>query len=156
MLNESLNILLVEDNEGDVEMVQDALEGYASACSLSVVKDGREALDYLFQHGHFTRATLPNLILLDLNMSGMDGIILLKILKDDERLKTIPVVVLTSSKAPSDILEAYARHANCYVVKPFDGKEFTSVIRQIVHFWNVLVELPHVAATLTPPVVQVA
>jgi CheY-like chemotaxis protein len=148
MLNQPLDILLVEDNEGDVEMVQDALDGYTPSCNLFVVKDGREALDYLFRHGKFPSATLPNLILLDLNMSGMDGIILLKIIKDDERLKTIPVVVLTSSKAPSDILEAYARHANCYVVKPFDGKEFTNAIRQTVHFWKVLVQLPHVAATL--------
>jgi CheY-like chemotaxis protein len=154
MLNKSLDILLVEDNEGDVEMVQEALDGYTPSCNLFVVKDGREALDYLFRHGKFFSVTLPSLILLDLNMSGMDGIILLKIIKDDERLKTIPVVVLTSSKAPSDIQEAYARHANCYVVKPFDGKEFIRAVRQIIQFWNVLVELPYVAATLTSPVVQ--
>jgi chemotaxis family two-component system response regulator Rcp1 len=147
-MTQPLEILLVEDNEGDVEMIRAALEDQLPPCNVSVVKDGREALNYLFQPGAFQNAAAPQLILLDLNMSGMDGKILLKIIKEDERVNMIPVVVLTSSKAPSDIREAYARHANCYVVKPFDSKEFKSAIRQIVNFWENLAILPREAATL--------
>jgi CheY-like chemotaxis protein len=147
-MTQPLEILLVEDNEGDVEMVRAALEDQMPPCNVSVVKDGREALNYLFTHGDFQHAVAPQLILLDLNMSGMDGKILLKIIKQDDRVNTIPVVVLTSSKAPSDIREAYARHANCYVVKPFDSKEFKSAIRQIVDFWKNLAMLPHEATAL--------
>ena len=147
-MTQPLEILLVEDNEGDVEMVRGALDDQTQPCNLSVVKDGREALDYLFQHGHFHAVTTPHLIFLDLNMPRMDGKILLKIIKQDERFHAIPVVVLTSSKAPSDVLEVYARHANCYVVKPFDGKEFKSAIIQTVNFWRNLVLLPNEAAAL--------
>lgn len=142
-MTQPLEILLVEDNEGDIEMVRAALEDQLPPCNVAVVKEGREALNYLFQHGDFQNAAAPQLILLDLNMSGMDGKILLKILKDDERVSSIPVVVLTSSKAPSDIREAYARRANCYVVKPFDSKDFKNAIRQIVDFWKNLAMLPH-------------
>ena len=147
-MTQPLEILLVEDNEGDVEMVRAALEDQLPPCHVSVVKDGREALSYLFPSDDFHNSAAPQLILLDLNMSGMDGKILLKIIKHDERVNTIPVVVLTSSKAPSDIREAYAQHANCYVVKPFDSKDFKSAIRQVVDFWRNLVELPHEAAAL--------
>jgi chemotaxis family two-component system response regulator Rcp1 len=147
-MTQPLEILLVEDNEGDVEMVRAALEDQLPPCNISVVKDGREALNYLFNHGNFHDAAAPQLILLDLNMSGMDGKILLKIVKEDALVNSIPVVVLTSSKAPSDIREAYARHANCYVVKPFDSKEFKSAIRQVVDFWRNLALLPHEAASL--------
>jgi CheY-like chemotaxis protein len=144
-MTQPLEILLVEDNEGDVEMVRAALEDQLLPCSITVVKDGREAMNYLFNHGEFQNAAAPQLILLDLNMSGMDGKILLKIIKQDERVRTIPVVVLTSSRAPSDIREAYARHANCYVVKPFDSKDFKSAIRMVVDFWSNLAQLPYEA-----------
>lgn len=144
-MTHSLEILLVEDNEGDVEIIQGALEEGATSCNLSVAKNGREALDRLFRHGRFQNVAAPQLILLDLNMPGMDGNTLLKILKEHERFSAIPVVVLTSSKAPSDIREAYARHANCYVVKPFGGREFQDAIKQIVHFWRNLALLPYVA-----------
>ena len=147
-MTQPLEILLIEDNEGDVEMVRAALEDQLPPCNVSVVKDGREALNYLFQHGDFQNVSAPQLILLDLNMSGMDGKILLKVLKDDERGNTIPVVVLTSSRAPSDIREAHAHHANCYVVKPFDSKDFKSAIRQIVDFWMNLAQLPHEATAM--------
>lgn len=145
-MTQPLEILLVEDNDGDVEMVRTALEDQLPPCNISVVKDGREALSYLFNHGDFQDAAAPQLILLDLNMSGMDGKILLKIVKEDDRVSSIPVVVLTSSRAPSDIRETYARHANCYVVKPFDSKEFKNAIKQIVAFWKNLALLPHEAA----------
>ena len=146
-MTKSLEILLVEDNEGDVDMVREALQGEIPACNLSVANNGREALDYLFKQGDFRDVFTPQLILLDLNMPRIDGKILLKIIKQEEHLKSIPVVVLTSSKAPSDIMESYENHANCYVVKPFDGKEFRSAIKQAVDFWRNVARLPHEAAT---------
>lgn len=135
-------ILLVEDNEGDVEMVLDALQSEPLGYNISVANNGREALDTLFKHGAFQDAPTPQLILLDLNMPQVDGKILLKLIKQEERLLTIPVVVLTSSNAPSDIREVYTCHANCYVIKPFDGKEFKHAIKQLVGFWHGLVKLP--------------
>jgi len=142
-----LEILLVEDNEGDVDMVQEALQDEISTCNVSVAKNGREALDCLFKQGDFHAVATPQLILLDLNMPRIDGKILLKIIKQEEQLKSIPVVVFTSSKAPSDIMESYEHHANCYVVKPFDGKEFRTAIKQAVAFWRNVARLPHEAAT---------
>jgi CheY-like chemotaxis protein len=144
-MTQPLEILLVEDNEGDVEMVRAALDEQTPPCRLAVAKDGREALDYLLkQHVHHN-ATLPQLIFLDLNMPRMDGKVLLRIIKHNERLNTIPVVVLTSSRAPSDIQGAYELHANCYLVKPFDGTEFRRAIGQVVNFWRDLALLPHEA-----------
>jgi CheY-like chemotaxis protein len=141
-MTDTLEILLVEDNEGDVELVRGALQNEVPFCNLSVVNNGRQALDRVLKHGIYQDAITPHLILLDLNLSGMDGKILLKIMKQDEQLKMIPVVILTSSRAPSDILESYAYHANCYIVKPFDGKEFKSTIRQALAFWRNVAQLP--------------
>lgn len=128
-------------------MVKEALQDEIPFCNLSVANNGREALDYLFKQGDFRDVATPQLILLDLNMPRIDGKILLKIVKQEEHLKSIPVVVLTSSKAPSDIMESYENHANCYVVKPFDAKEFRSAIKQAVDFWRNVARLPHEAAT---------
>ena len=147
VMTKPLEILLVEDNEGDVDMVQEALQDEIPTCNVSVANNGREALDCLFKQGNFRDVATPQLILLDLNMPRIDGKILLKIVKQDERLKSIPVVVLTSSKAPSDIQEAYELRANCYIVKPFDGKEFRSSIKQAVNFWRNVAQLPHEATT---------
>lgn len=141
-MTQMLEILLIEDNEGDVELIREALQDEVPSCNLFVVNNGRRALDRMLKHGIYQDAVTPHLILLDLNLSGMDGKILLKITKQDEQLKTIPIVVLTSSRAPSDILESYTHHANCYIVKPFDGKEFRSAIRRVVDFWRDLVVLP--------------
>lgn len=141
-MTHTLEILLIEDNEGDVELIRETLQDGVPSCNLFVVNSGRKALDLVLKHGIYQDAATPHLILLDLNLSGMDGKILLKIIKQDEQLKTIPVVVLTSSRAPSDILESYAYHANCYVVKPFDGKEFRSAIRRVVDFWREVVVFP--------------
>lgn len=147
-MTQPLEVLLVEDNEGDVEMVREALENQTPPCNLSVAKNGREALDHLFKHGSFQDAATPQLIFLDLNMPGMDGKILLKLIRQEEQLKTIPVVVLTSSRAPSDIQETYVGHTNCYIVKPFDSKEFKNAIRLTIDFWRNVAQLPHGAATL--------
>lgn len=141
-------ILIVEDNEADVEMVRRSLRKENPVCNLTVASDGAEALDCLFRRGGFSSAARPHLILLDLNMPGMNGKEALKVMKADEHLKAIPVVILTSSNAPADIRESYAHHANCYVVKRLDGGEFMSAIREIVNFWTNLVLLPD--GVLTP------
>ena len=140
-----LEILLIEDNEGDVELVRAALEEETPPCRLSVINNGRRALDRLLKYGEFQQAPLPQLILLDLNLSGMDGKILLKLIKQDAQLKTIPIVILTSSRAPADILDTYAHYANCYIVKPFDGSAFKNAIKQAMSFWRDVVQLPPVA-----------
>jgi CheY-like chemotaxis protein len=137
-----LEILLVEDNEGDVEMVKEALEEETSLDSLSVANNGKEALDCLYKQGKFHDAATPQLVLLDLNMPQMDGKMLLRMIKQDELFMGIPVVVLTSSRAPLDIREAYALHANCYVIKPFECMKFKEAIRLVVNFWRSVVVLP--------------
>lgn len=137
-----LEILLVEDNEGDVEMVREALQDETSLDNISVANNGNEALDCLYKHGSFHNTATPQLILLDLNMPLMDGKMLLKMIKQDELFMSIPVVVLTSSRAPLDIREAYALHANCYVIKPFECNKFKDAIKIVVNFWRNVVVLP--------------
>jgi CheY-like chemotaxis protein len=127
-------ILLVEDNEGDVEIVRSALEDWRDGCKLTVAYNGSEALDCLRQGS--CASSRPDLILLDINMPGMDGKECLRRLKQDDELRPIPVSMLTSSQAPSDIIDCYRSHASCYVVKPFDGQEFISVVRRLVAFWS--------------------
>ena len=135
-MQKSLQILLIEDNENDVEVVERALENSTARCQLSVVHNGVEALNYLCKRGNFKNAAEPQLILSDINMPGMDGKKLLEAVKADPQLKLIPIVMLTSSRAPQDIKECYERHASCYVVKPFDCREYMGAIRQIATFWT--------------------
>ncbi len=130
-----LEVLLVEDNEGDVEMTERAL-GTGELANLSVANDGREALEFLQKQGRFAGAPRPQLILLDVNLPRMDGKRFLEAIKAEQSLKAIPVVMLTSSQSPTDIRECYERHASCYVVKPFDGKQFINTVREIVTFWG--------------------
>jgi CheY-like chemotaxis protein len=137
-----LEILLVEDNEGDVVMTKHALGAREPACNISVVDDGVKALDLLSKRGAYANAPSPRLILLDLNMPRMDGKKFLEVVKQDPSLKAIPVVMLTSSESPADIRDCYERHANCYVVKPFDGRKFADVVRQVVSFWATVGHLP--------------
>lgn len=141
-MTQSLEILLVEDNEGDVEMTQRALRDSAPACHLSVVNDGVEAMDLLHKRGPFTNAPTPQIILLDLNMPRMDGIRFLEQAKADAALKSIPVIVFTSSQSSRDIQECYERQASCYIVKPFDGEEFANAVQQVASFWGNLGQLP--------------
>ncbi len=142
----TIEILLVEDNEGDVELTKIAFRERTTACHISVANDGLEALDFLHRRKHFSDAPVPQLILLDLNMPRMDGKRFLEVVKMEAKLKAIPVIMLTSSKDPSDIRECYERHASCYIVKPFDEKEFADTVRQVVDFWSDVGRLPCEAA----------
>jgi len=137
-----LEILLVEDNEGDVEMTIRALRDQKPACNISVANNGAEALDFLSKQGAHSAAPTPRMILLDLNMPRMDGKRFLEAVKEDPKSKAIPVVMLTSSNSPTDIRDCYERHASYYVVKPFSGSDFSEIIRQVVRFWATVGQLP--------------
>lgn len=138
----SIEILLVEDNPGDVRLTIEALREGKVRNNLSVATDGVEALEFLRRRGHFANAPRPDLILLDLNLPKKDGREVLAEIKADPDLKTIPVVVLTTSKAEEDVVRSYHLHANCYVTKPVDLDQFISVVRAIEDFWLTVVALP--------------
>ncbi|GIJ07599.1 response regulator [Micromonospora andamanensis] len=140
--NSPIEVLLVEDDPGDVLMTQEAFEEHKLRNRLNVVSDGAEALAYLRREGPYTDAVLPDLILLDLNLPRRDGREVLEEIKRDEQLCRIPVVVLTTSQADEDILRSYQLHANAYVTKPVDFEQFISVVRQIDEFFVSVVKLP--------------
>ncbi len=140
-----LELLLVEDNEGDVEMTKYALRNSSPPCNISVANDGVEALEFLHRHGTHAQSSTPHLILLDLNMPRMDGKQFLEELKSEPGLKSIPVVMFTSSQSPDDIRACYERYASAYVVKPFDSQEFADTLRQVVAFWGKRAERAHAA-----------
>lgn len=141
-----IDILLVEDNPGDVRLTEEALREGKVRNRLSVVNDGVEAIEYLRCQGKYIEATMPDLILLDLNLPRKDGRQVLEEIKDDNKLRIIPVVVLTTSAAEEDILKSYNLHANCYITKPVDLEQFLKVVRSIEDFWLSIVKLPnHVA-----------
>ncbi|GIJ75823.1 Response regulator receiver domain-containing protein [Micromonospora phaseoli] len=137
-----IEVLLVEDDPGDVLMTQEAFEEHKLRNRLNVVSDGTEALAYLRREGQYADAVLPDLILLDLNLPRRDGREVLEEIKKDEQLCRIPVVVLTTSQADEDILRSYQLHANAYVTKPVDFEQFISVVRQIDEFFVSVVKLP--------------
>ena len=139
-----VEVLLVEDNPGDVRLTMEALKEAKMHNRVSVVQDGMEAMDFLRKQGKFTDATRPDLILLDLNLPRKNGREVLAEIKADENLKCIPVVVLTTSEAEQDILKAYKLHANCYVTKPVDLDQFIKVVQSIENFWMTVVKLPPV------------
>jgi CheY-like chemotaxis protein len=140
---EPINILLVEDNPGDVRLTIEALREGKVHNHLSVARDGVEALAFLRQEAPFADAPRPDVILLDLNLPKKDGREVLAEIKADEQFRRIPVVVLTTSKAEEDILRSYALHANCYVTKPVDLEQFITVVRSIEDFWFSIVRLPN-------------
>jgi CheY-like chemotaxis protein len=140
--NKAICILMVEDNPTDVMITKEALEHAKVLNSLHVVEDGMEALDFLHRRGKYPKAPQPDLILLDLNMPRKNGQEVLAEIKADQRLKHIPVVVLTTSKAEEDVIKAYGLHANCYVIKPVDFDVFAEVVRSIQQFWFTVVTLP--------------
>lgn len=137
-----IEILLVEDNPGDVRLTQEALKEGKMRNHLTVVRDGVEALAYLRKEESFNCAVRPDLILLDLNLPKKNGREVLTEIKQDKDLKRIPVVILTTSKAEQDILNTYDRYANCYISKPVDLEQFMNVIKMIEDFWLTIVRLP--------------
>lgn len=137
-----IDILLVEDNPADVRLTTEALKEEKIYNNLHVVNDGVEAIAFLRKDGKYAKAVRPDLILLDLNLPKKDGREVLKEIKSDDHLKTIPIVVLTVSKAEEDILKSYNLHANCYITKPVDLKQFTKVAKSIQEFWFTIVKLP--------------
>jgi chemotaxis family two-component system response regulator Rcp1 len=139
-----IEILLVEDSPGDVELTREALADAKVSNNLSVVGDGIEAMAFLRKEEPYAAAPTPDLILLDLNMPRKDGREVLEEVKADQELRRIPVVVLTTSQAERDILTSYNLHANCYVTKPVDLTQFIGVVRSIEDFWLTVVKLPRV------------
>jgi CheY-like chemotaxis protein len=135
-------ILYIEDNPADVRLTVEALKENKVRNNLHIARDGEEAMAFLRREGRFATAPRPDLILLDLKLPKKDGREVLREIKADPDLKTIPVVVITSSKAEEDIVRSYQLHANCYVTKPVDLNQFLSVIRTIEGFWMTVVTLP--------------
>ena len=137
-----IEILMIEDNPGDVRLTQEALKENKMYNCLHAVGDGVEAMAFLRREGKYADAPRPDLILLDLNLPKKDGREVLAEIKADENLKRIPVVILTSSQAEEDVLRTYNLHANCYVTKPVDLDQFIRVVKSIEEFWLTIVKLP--------------
>lgn len=142
MIGKPIEILLIEDDDDDVELTRMALEQGRLLNNLTVLTDGAEALAYLRKQGAYANAKRPDLILLDLNLPKIDGREVLASVKEDQSLRQIPVVVLTTCQSPQDIYAAYKSHANCYITKPVDLQQFVAVIGSIEDFWLTVVKLP--------------
>jgi CheY-like chemotaxis protein len=138
-----IEILLVEDNPGDARLTREALREGKIRNNLHHARDGVEALAYLRREGEHAKAAIPDLVLLDLNLPRKDGREVLAEMKQDARLRTIPVVVLTTSEAESDIVRSYELHANCYITKPVGLEQFIAIVREIESFWLAVVTLPN-------------
>jgi chemotaxis family two-component system response regulator Rcp1 len=139
----AVEILLVEDNPADVRLTREVLEDRDDTTHLSVVGDGEEAMAFLRREGNYADCPRPQLVLLDLNLPKKDGREVLEELKADSELRRIPVVVLTTSAAESDIRRSYELHANCFITKPLDLDDFFSVVQSIKDFWLASARLPH-------------
>ncbi len=137
-----VEILVVEDNPADVRLIEEALREGEFKSRLSVAENGVEAVEFLRRQGKFITAKRPDLILLDLNLPKKDGRQVLAEIKEDEDLRKIPVIVLTTSRAEEDILRSYKLHANCFITKPVGIEQFMQVVRQIEAFWLTTVKLP--------------
>ena len=137
-----IQILLVEDNEGDILLTIEAFKDLKVKTNIAVAKDGTEAIEFLKCQGKFTDNKLPHLILLDINMPKVNGIEVLDFIKKDDQLKKIPVVMLTTSSSESDIAECYEKSANCFITKPVDFGEFLNVVQAIESFWFSVAQLP--------------
>ena len=137
-----IEILMIEDNDGDVFLTLEAFKGAKVANKVSVVRDGMQAMDFLQKRNDYSSAPRPDLVLLDLNLPGKDGREVLAEIKSVPELRSIPVVVLTSSKAEEDIIRAYDLQANCYIVKPVDFDNLMQIVGAIESFWLTVVKLP--------------
>lgn len=141
-MNRPVEILLVEDNPGDVRLTKEALREGKLVNNVSVMGDGVEALAFLRHEGRYKDAPHPDVVLLDLNLPKKDGRDVLAEIKEDSRLRRIPVVILTTSSAEQDILKTYDLHANCFITKPVDLDQFIKVVQMIEDFWLTIVKLP--------------
>jgi CheY-like chemotaxis protein len=139
----TVEILLVEDNPGDARLAKEALKESKMLNNLYIVDDGVEAMDFLYKKGEYSSMPRPDLVILDLNLPRKDGREVLAEIKNDNDLKTIPVVILTISQAEEDILKTYNLHANCFISKPIDLEQFIKVVRSIEDFWLTIVKLPN-------------
>ncbi len=139
-----IEILLVEDNMGDIDLTKEALTESKLQNRLEIVQDGEAAMEFLRKQGKYADATTPDLVLLDLNLPKKDGREVLAEIKADPILRRIPVVVLTTSEAEEDILKVYDNYANCYIKKPVDFNKFVNVVKKIEDFWLTIVKLPPV------------
>jgi len=135
-------ILLVEDNPGDIRLTIEAFKGSSIKSNLNYVMDGEDAIKYLNKQGPYEEAVRPDIILLDLNLPKKDGREVLTVVKQDPNLKSIPIIILTTSNAHSDIVKTYDLQANCYITKPVDFDQFTVIIKSIEDFWLNTVSLP--------------
>lgn len=138
-----VDILLVEDNEGDARLAMEAMRDSKIRNKMHHVSDGEEAMAFLHKEGKYTNVSRPDLVLLDLNLPKKDGRQVLAEIKEDDELKRIPVVILTVSSAEEDILKMYNLHANCYITKPIDLSQFMKVVHSIEDFWLTIVKLPN-------------
>ncbi len=141
-MSKNIHILLVEDNEGDIVLAQEALHDSKLVNQVSISRDGDEALDFLNRKGNYQQAELPDLVLLDINMPRVSGMQVLVAMKNDERLKAIPIIMLTTSSSEKEIKFAYDNHVNCYINKPVDIDRFLEVVKKIEDFWISIVKLP--------------
>ncbi len=137
-----LDVLLVEDNQGDIVLTKAAFAQSNIKSVLSVAKNGEEGLNFLFKKEGYENAPTPDLILLDLNLPKKNGLEVLKVIKNHELLKTIPVIILSTSKADQDVMKSYELNANCYITKPIDFTEFSQVVNDIADLWFNIIELP--------------
>jgi len=141
-LGRPADFLLVEDNPGDVRLTQEALKSHKVQNNLHVATDGEEAMAFLRRQGKYANAPRPDIILLDLNLPKKDGREVLAEIKSDPNLKTIPVVIITSSEAEQDVIKSYNLNANCYVTKPVNLDQFIKVVQSVNDFWLTIVKLP--------------
>lgn len=139
---ETIKILLVEDNPGDVDLTRENFEDCKIRNEIFVVSDGVEALEFLYREGKFKDTPRPDLVLLDLNLPRKDGREVLTEMKNDESLRRIPVVILTSSKAEEDVVKSYDLHASAYITKPVDLNGFARIVKAIECFWFSVVRYP--------------
>ena len=137
-----IHILVVEDNEGDIFLIKEALEEGKIVNKISVIKDGKEAIDFLEKKEKYKDEETPDLILLDVNLPKKNGHEVLKYIKTSEDLKQIPVIMLTTSSSDKDVLLSYKNHANCFITKPLDVNNFLTIISGIENFWMNIVKLP--------------
>lgn len=137
-----IEILLVEDNEGDIVLIKEALSEGGFQHKLSIVRDGEDAVQFLRREGRFASESIPDLIVMDINLPRLNGMELLKYIKQHVSFRSIPVVILTTSSSSRDILEAYQQYVNSYIIKPGNLQAYIGVVHAIMDFWINIVRLP--------------